>query len=267
MKNQILDRLGGVCLGHRLGRPKAALTDWLEREIRQIRTGESSHSAGLLAELALTSDPEGMRLRVRDIVDQLVTLIVAGYETTAHALCWAILDIYSRPNTLDEIRNELELHTKSHTSSTNNPMLHQYLRATISESMRLCPVIPVSSRMLARPCTLAGREFPEGTIIWAVAPLVHRKPELWPEPEIFRPERFIGTRPAAHHYFPWGGGLRRCIGANIALGEVTAVLAHILRLFDIRAPTRPKPHFHGFSISPGSNFIVECRARSASSKS
>jgi cytochrome P450 len=160
-----------------------------------------------------------------EIRDQLMTLLIAGHETTATGLAWA-LDLLARnPEVMDRARTGGET----------------YLRAVVAESLRLRPVVPLAGRRLAVDLTVDGLTIPAGTDVTPSIWLVHTRPQEYPEPYSFRPERFLDKPPSTYAWIPFGGGVRRCIGAAFAELEMRIVLERILDRFDLRpAGRRPE---------------------------
>jgi cytochrome P450 len=160
---------------------------------------------------------DGGRMEDREIRDQLMTLLLAGHETTATALAWT-LDLLTRhPDVLARLRVELDAGDDA------------YLRAVIAESLRLRPVIPLAGRRLTSDLHANGMVLPAGTDVTPAIWLTHTRPEAYPEPYAFRPERFLGNAPATYAWIPFGGGVRRCLGAAFAEMEMRVVLTGILR--------------------------------------
>jgi cytochrome P450 len=132
----------------------------------------------------------------------------------------------------------------------------------VKEALRLQPVIPMVGRVLQQPQTFAGLDFPAGTMVAPSIYLVHRRPSLYPEPTRFRPERFLGWKPAAWEWLPFGGGLRRCVGAAFALYEMKMVLASILPRVDMRlAGDVVKPVRRAVTIAPKGGLPIVVTAR------
>jgi cytochrome P450 len=160
-----------------------------------------------------------------ELRDELLTLLMAGHETTATALAWTMHRILTEPGVQARVRREVVAAAPSGRLALDALGDLTYLDAVIRETLRLNPVIPDVMRLLRRPTEIAGRELPAGV---AVAPNIyaaHRRPETWPDPERFLPERFLGKRPNPYEYFPFGGGMRRCLGMAFALLEMKVVLA------------------------------------------
>ena len=153
----------------------------------------------------------------REVRDQLLTLLLAGHETTATALAWT-LDLLTRhPAALARLRAELEAGSDA------------YLRAVIAESLRLRPVVPLAGRRLNSELRADGMVLPAGTDVTPAIWLAHTRPESYPEPYAFRPERFLGRPPSTFAWIPFGGGVRRCLGAAFAEMEMRVVLTAVLR--------------------------------------
>jgi cytochrome P450 family 135 len=157
-----------------------------------------------------------------EIRDQLMTLLVAGHETSATGLAWT-LDLLTRhPDVLARAQSEGDT----------------YLRAVVSESLRLRPVVPLAGRRLAVGMHVDGLDLPPGTDVTPAIWLTHTRAEEYPEPYAFRPERFLDHAPTTYGWIPFGGGVRRCIGAPFAELEMRIVLAEILARFDLRPAGR-----------------------------
>jgi cytochrome P450 family 135 len=164
-----------------------------------------------------------------ELRDQLVTLLLAGHETTATSLAWAFHELARRPDLLRKAQAAADAGDDS------------YLEAIGKESLRRRPVIYQVGRRLTASYQLAGYTLPRGTTVMPAIGLVHSDPALYPDPEDFRPERFLGDDPVpSSSWIPFGGGTRRCLGAGFSLMEGTEVLRAVLRRYDVR-PRRPEP--------------------------
>ncbi len=158
----------------------------------------------------------------QEVRDQLMTLLIAGHETTATGLAWS-LDLLARhPDVMARARTGGDA----------------YLRAVVSESLRLRPVVPLAGRRLAVDLSVNGLTIPAGTDVTPSIWLAHTRPQEYPEPYAFRPERFLDRAPSTYTWIPFGGGVRRCIGAAFAELEMRVVLEHILTRFDVRPAGR-----------------------------
>ena len=170
----------------------------------------------------------------------MISLIGAGHETTASALSWALYHIHRDPQVKARLLEELsgDAGPLDPEAVTRLP----YLDAVCSEALRLNPVAPLVGRTLRQSLTLKGYDLPPGISVGIGIVNVHRRPDLYPEPERFRPERFLERDYSAFEYLPFGGGSRRCLGAAFAVYEMKLVLATALRTHGLRlvseAPVR-----------------------------
>ncbi len=176
----------------------------------------------------------------REIRDQLMTLLVAGHETTATALAWAFDFLLHDPAALARAREAARDGDDA------------FLDAIGTESQRLRPVITSVGREIPAPAELGGMELPAGTSVMASIYLVHTRPDVYPDPYAFRPERFDGTRPDTFAWLPFGGGVRRCIGAAFAQLEMRVVLREVLLGADLTAaePKHERPKLAGITLVP-----------------
>jgi cytochrome P450 family 110 len=171
-------------------------------------------------------------------VDDLVTLLVAGHETTARALSFALDGLQHAPEALGKLQSEID-------SFTGDPSLAElaeltYLDAVCEETLRLHPVVVQVTRTLREPLDVLGHRLPSGVSVALSAYLVHRRPDLYPDPEAFRPDRFLERHYGPFENFPFGGGATRCPGAAFAKDEMKLVLFHLLRRFSLSS-TRKRP--------------------------
>jgi cytochrome P450 len=169
---------------------------------------------------------DGSAMSDREIRDQLLTLVFAGHETSGIALAWAINWLERTPPVRDRLLAELSALGDDPTPAALAAA--PYLEAVCHETLRLYPVVGEVVRLLRAPLTLAAWTIPPGVAVSAGIALVHARPDLYPDPEAFRPERFLDRRFAPHEYLPFGGGARRCIGAAFGLYEMKVVLGTLL---------------------------------------
>ncbi|MCA9716850.1 MAG: cytochrome P450, partial [Myxococcales bacterium] len=156
---------------------------------------------------------------------------IAGHETTAVSLAWTLYALHRHPETLARARAEVD--AVGDDASPEALARLPYLGAVIDETLRRYPIIDVVFRRLLRPATFAGYEVPAGVILCPAIVLVHQDPNIYPDPERFDPERFLGKKPRPHEYLPFGGGNRRCIGAAFSLYESRLALATVLRELEL----------------------------------
>jgi len=182
----------------------------------------------VLTDLLSATHDDGSPLPDTELRDAIVTLLIAGHETTAVALAWVFAEIASRREVMDLIFDELQRVCGDGLPTAEQMPQLAYLDATIREVLRLRTIIPIVVRKTKAPFTAGGREYPEGVLLSPCSHLVHRRPDLYPEPEKFRPERFLERKFAPHEWFPFGGGNRTCLGMAFALYEMKVVLATVL---------------------------------------
>jgi cytochrome P450 family 135 len=205
----------------------------------------------ILSMLMLSEFEDGGSMDDKELRDQLMTLLLAGHETTATALAWTFDLLLRHRAPMQRLRDSLEAGEDD------------YLRATISESLRLRPVIPLAGRRLATPLVADGLELPAGTDVTPAIWLTHTRADIYPEPFAFRPERFLDSAPETYGWIPFGGGIRRCIGASFAEFEMRIVLREVLTRCDLRkaSPNAEKTGRRNITLSPkdGTPVVVEAR--------
>jgi cytochrome P450 len=182
----------------------------------------------VLSMLLLARHEDGSPMDDVELRDELVTLLVAGHETTATALAWALERLVRHPRALQRLTDEVR-----------GGEGDEYVDGVIRETLRLRPVIPFVGRKLSEPQTIGGWDIPAGARVAPSIHLVHRREDIYPEANAFRPERWLGTRPNPYTFLPFGGGVRRCLGASFAETEMRAVLAEIVRGVTLK-PARPE---------------------------
>lgn len=183
----------------------------------------------VLSLLLSVKDEQGNGLSDDELVDQLVTMVLAGHETTAVMLAWAFYLLHRHPPVLARLRAELGTLPDGERAEPEAIARLPFLEAVCNETLRLYPPAHVIHRRLVRPLALLGWELPVGTIVGAGVYATHRLPSLYPQPEQFQPERFLDRTFSPFEFLPWGGGARRCLGAPFALYEMKLVLAALLR--------------------------------------
>lgn len=192
----------------------------------------------VLAALMLARDERGEALSDRELRDELITALAAGHETTATALAWAVERVLADASIYSALRDEIAGAGGPDASPEKLASL-PYLDATIKEVLRLRPIIPVVGRMLKKPTNVGGYDLPAGTAVGACIFLAHRNPDIYPAPEEFKPERFLNMAVDPVHWLPFGGGIRRCIGAQFATYEMKIVLGTLLANCDLSLAQRP----------------------------
>jgi cytochrome P450 len=199
----------------------------LYEEIRERQAAtDLDERDDILSMLIQARDEDGSPLDEGELRDQLVTLLLAGHETTATALAWAFDALFRNPDVLATLRASLDDGD-------------DYVDAVVEESLRIRPTIHDVGRRLGEPLELKdGSVLEAGTAVFASIHLLHRRADLFPDPLAFRPERFLGDdRPSTYAWIPFGGGMRRCLGAAFAQFEMRRVLRTILEHADLQPAT------------------------------
>jgi cytochrome P450 len=248
-----------------LFRQLADLDDDLFALISARRRGDHAPSGeNVLDDLLAATHEDGSPLDDREVRDALVTILIAGHDTTALALAWALAEIAPRPEVLDQIADERRRVTGGGPPEAGHLPALVYLDGAIRESLRLRPVAPFVVRKTVRTFAAGGREYPAGVVLCPCSYLVHRREELYPQPDRFRPERFLGRKFGPHEWFPVGGGNRVCLGMPFALYEMKVLLATLLAEVRLARPAgaRSRARRYGIVLGPddGARVIVQARA-------
>jgi cytochrome P450 len=230
----------------------------LRDEIRRANSEGTGGRADILALLVEAQDESGQRLREDEVHDELITLLVAGHETTATALAWSLRWILPDAPLVARLRAEIATAGEDPTRIAKLELLD----ATVKEALRLQPVIALVGRVLQADTRLAGYDLPAGTAVAPCIYLVHRRPSLYPDGDRFRPDRFLSFKPAPWEWIPFGGGLRRCIGAAFATYEMKMILASILARVDARLESeRVWPVRRAVTMVPSGGLRIVVTAR------
>ena len=168
-----------------------------------------------------------------ELRDQLMTLLVAGHDTTATGLSWALERLTRHPAVLDKAVRAADA------SADGDPAGDEYLDAVAKETLRIRPVVFDVGRILTRPVELGGYRLPPGIMVAPAIGLVHSSAMLYPDPERFDPDRMFGAALTPTTWLPFGGGNRRCLGATFAMVEMRVVLREVLRRVELRTTTSP----------------------------
>lgn len=206
----------------------------LYAEIAARRRADVRGRSDILSLLVQATYDDGTPLDDRALRDELMTMLLAGHETTATALSWAVSHVVADAAVRERLAAELAGVGPAPFDPTHVLKL-EYLDAVCKETLRLTPIVPLVGRLLTRPMTIGGVDLPAGVVAAPCIYLAHRRPERWPEPARFRPERFLDAKPTPYEFLPFGGGVRRCLGMAFALVEMKIVLAEILSRVDLRA--------------------------------
>jgi cytochrome P450 len=228
----------------RFVRAREALDEFIYEEIAirraEAEAGEEEHD-DVLSLLLRARHDDGTPMSDEELRDEMVTVLGAGHETTATALAWTMERLLRTPRVLERLRESI---------ATGED---DYLDATVKETLRARPVILDVARKLTAPLTVAGYELPAGAFVMPAIAALHYREDLFPEPGEFRPERFLDGKADTYAWIPFGGGIRRCIGAAFAEYEMRIVLRAILERADLSAPDR-KPErvkIRNITLAPG----------------
>lgn len=220
-----------------------------EQVAERRRSGEDGDD--VLAMFLAAEHSDGSPMRDEEIVDELMTLLVAGHETTASALSFACADLVRNPDVLAALTGAVD---------TGDD---EYLDATITEALRRRPVLPFTQpRLAVKPVEIGGRRYEPGICLTGGIYLIHHDPEIYPEPYAFRPERWLGQRRGTFTWLPFGGGRRRCLGASFAELEMKIVLRELLRTTTLHGggAAEPTARRH-ITVTPGRGARMALRAR------
>jgi cytochrome P450 len=186
------------------------------------RAGDLGEREDILSLMLQARREDGDRMTDSELRDELVTLLVAGHETTATALSWAVERLVRHPDKLERLTAEVA------------DGRDEYLTAVVQETLRLRPVISLVNRTLKAPMEFGGYELPAGVKVAPCIYLMHRRPDIYPEPDRFLPERFLERPPGTYTWIPFGGGVRRCLGGAFAQFEMQVVLRELVRRRTLR---------------------------------
>lgn len=231
-------------------------------EIAQRRTEVDPSRTDILNLLLSARDEHDQPMTDIELHDELITLLVAGHETTATALSWALYWICTLPEVHERLVRELDMLAPD--VDPSSLLQIPYLNAVCQETLRLYPVAMITFPRVAKlPFQLMDYQIEAGTAIAPCIYLLHRRPDLYPEPERFKPERFLERQYSPFEFLPFGGGNRRCIGMAFALLEMKLVLATILVRFDLTLAEKGPilPARRGVTLAPSTGVHMIARRR------
>lgn len=219
--------------------------------IAERRASAGSQERSDILELLLSAKTEdGKPLSDREIRDELMTMLLAGHETTANTVGW----------TFERLTRNSAVYRHARDAAKAND--DEYLEALINESFRSRPVVPVVARHLLQPWTFDDVQIPAGQTALVSILALHHRDDLYPKPFDFDPSRFLGGRPKPHELMPFGGGIRRCLGAPLAMAELRTVTGEILRRVELETTAAPaeRPRHRNVTMIPGDGGSVTARA-------
>jgi cytochrome P450 family 135 len=242
--------LGRLSPWNRFVRSREALDEFIYEEIR-LRRAEPGHEErdDVLSLLLGARDENGVAMSDPELRDELVTVLGAGHETTATGLAWAVERLVHSPAAMAKLRASVAAGEDD------------YLAATVKETLRARPVIVDVARKLKAPATIGGYEIPSGQFVLAAIAALHYREDLFPDPDEFRPERFLDGKADNYAWIPFGGGVRRCIGASFAEYEMRLILREFVARAELRAADeKPEPvRVRNITLAPakGTRVVLE----------
>ncbi|MEM1366658.1 MAG: cytochrome P450 [Cyanobacteria bacterium P01_H01_bin.15] len=244
--------------GARLSKLAKETDDLLFSVIRERRDELNTDRQDILSLLLAATDEEGKGLSDQEVRDELMGLLVAGHETTATALTWALYWIHSVPAVKAKLMDEL-----SAIANPNDPaeiMKCPYLEAVCCETLRIHPVaMLLFPRRVEVPVELSGYALEQGTLVMGSIYLVHQREDLYPNPKQFRPERFLERQFSSFEFMPFGGGARRCVGSALAMYELKIVLGTLLTQLDLSLENKlpVKPRRRGVTLGQDQSVLLK----------
>jgi cytochrome P450 len=228
------------------------------QEIQQRRENFDPQRTDILTLLIVARDEHGEAMTDEELRDELITLLVAGHETTATAISWAFYWIHKLP----EVREKLlaELDSLGENPDSNTIFKLPYLTAVCNETLRIYPIAMLTfPRKVKTPISLCGYQLEAGTIIMGSIYLTHQREDIYPQPEKFNPERFLEKQFSPYEFLPFGGGARRCIGLAFAQMEMKLILAKVLKTWSMKLVNTDeiKPQRRGLVTGPNGPINLE----------
>jgi unspecific monooxygenase len=241
----------------RLKRNGEQIDQLIYDEIAERREQPDPSRTDILSLMMATRDEDGKPMTDLELRDELITLLIAGHETTASSLTWAFYWIHHLPEVQEKLLQELD--NLGENPEANDILKLPYLNAVCQETLRIYPVVNSAlARVVKSPLEIMGYQLEPGTIISASIYLTHHREDLYPEPKQFKPERFLERQFSPYEYLPFGGGNRRCLGYAFALFEMKLILSTILCHSQLElANSKPvKPVRRGILMSPSDVLMV-----------
>ncbi|MEM6353627.1 MAG: cytochrome P450 [Cyanobacteria bacterium P01_D01_bin.14] len=247
---QLTADLGPLSPGGYIKRLSEEIDQLLYAEIEERRASHDPNRSDVLSLLLSAHDESGEGLSDVELRDELMTLLVAGHETTATALAWALYWIHAQPDVKQTLLDELDAHRQADQLTLSRL---PYLNAVCNETLRIYPVgLLTLGRRVEKACQIMGYDLKPGDLVTACIYLVHHREDIYPNADAFRPERFLERQYSPYEFLPFGGGSRRCIGSALAMYEMTLILHQILTSSELAlAEYQPvKPVRRGATLAP-----------------
>jgi cytochrome P450 len=232
----------------------------LQEQIEKFRAGEGNPES-MLAQLISARFQDGMGLSDEEIRDELMTMLIAGHETTATSLSWTMGWFEQVPAVRYAIRAEIQEHWTDDGIDLDALGQLKYTFAALKESLRRNPVLPLVIRILQEDVEVAGRKYPKGFGLACSIYGMHHNPEIWEDPFAFRPERFLEHPGKPWHFLPFGGGHRTCLGMSFAYYEMKIAIAEIINRFDWQLADgyTPKMVRRNITLAPAKGMPIKVR--------
>ncbi|MEQ8753569.1 MAG: cytochrome P450 [Coleofasciculus sp. G1-WW12-02] len=243
-----------------LRRLQQQIAQLIYAEIRERRQQKDSSGSDILTLLLSAQDEEGKPMTDEELHDELFTLLLAGHETTATAIAWALYWVYRSPDVQKKLLQELD--SLGQEADPLDIARLPYLTAVCHETLRIYPVAVLTvPRTVKEPVELMGYQLQPGTQVYGCIYLTHHRQDLYPQSDKFKPERFLERKFSPYEFFPFGGGTRRCIGEALALFEMKLVLAKIVSQYQLtlaqQQPERPQRRGATLAPSTGVRLIMQ----------
>jgi unspecific monooxygenase len=243
-------------------RDRQEIDKLLYAEIAESRSQDCSESIDVLSLLISARDEAGNSMTDQELRDELINLMIAGYETTATVMTWALYWIHRKPQVREKLLHELE--TLGNSPDPMSIFRLPYLTAVCNETMRIVPVtILTLPRAVQEAVELLGHPLELGTPVIGATYLIHHREDLYPEPREFKPERFLERQFSPYEFMPFGAGVRSCIGQALALFEMKLVLATILSSYQLALTNRQPelPQRRGITLAPHTGVKMVIKGR------
>lgn len=235
----------------RFVRQRQQIDELLYAEIAERREKPEPDRIDILSLLMSARDEEGKPMTDQELRDELMTLLVAGYETTATAIAWGLYWIHHSPQVREKLLQELD--TLGESPDPMSIVRLPYLTAVCNETLRIYPVAMLTfPRVVQERVELLGHQLDPGTVVVGCIYLTHQREDLYPQPKQFKPERFLERQFSPYEFMPFGGGVRRCVGDALAQFEMKLALANILSRYQLAlVDSQPEhPHRRGVTLAP-----------------